>query len=120
LDIFHGCKDVNGLSEIDLSSLSNAVNLFADEISEFFKTEDEKRNKGLRLLNKVFGARKHPQSSWEMYAASIGAARSDGHRDGNHLTTSIITELKLWICGISCHPHAQIVSYFAHSQSDAI
>jgi len=96
VDIYNGCDDVPYLSDIDFPALEAAVDDFANKMAEFFKSEDDRRDQGLPLLNAIFSCRKESAPTFlALHVESFCSYRSDGHNLAAHQSAGTIVEFRI-------------------------
>ncbi len=116
LDITDGHDDVPGLTDVKVRELQVAVDDFATRMTTHFDTEDERRDVGLKCLNKIFAARRGTVIP-PISAAAIGSIRSNGHNIADHGPGTVGVEFKNSITGISSLPAVELTGYVARLDS---
>ena len=117
MDTFRRREDVYDLTP-ERRKVKLAVNTFAEAMTAFFKTENERRTKGLNALNAILSLDGHH----ELAAACVDSSRicTDGHFNGPHEAISCIVEFKNELVDINSIPLVELVGYVAHSHAQSI
>jgi hypothetical protein len=116
LDVMDGHDDVPGLADVEVRELRDAVDDFATKMTAYFGREDDRRDVGLKCLNRIFAARRAIMIP-PISAAAIGSIRSDGHNIAIHGSGTMGVEFKNSITGISSLPTVELTGYVAHLDS---
>ena len=98
LDIMDGHDDVPGLADVEDRELQDAVDDFATKLTAYFDHEYERRDVGLKCLNRIFAARRVPMIP-PLSAAVIGSITSNGHNIAIHGSETMGVEFKNSITG---------------------
>ncbi|CAA7270391.1 unnamed protein product [Cyclocybe aegerita] len=114
LDILDGDADILGLDKVDSSKLRLEVNEFACNMCYFYAMEDDRRDKALPALDKIFAARSGVKIP-TIHAAAIGSVRSDGDSVGKHGGVVLTTKFKNRVARITAIPEVELVGYVARS-----
>jgi hypothetical protein len=117
LDISRHREDSHDLTP-KRRNLELAVDSFAEEMTSFYETEDERKMAGVRALNAILSLEGHDRLS----PSSIDSSRmhSDGHYNGPHDAISCIVEIKNELIDISSIPLVELTSFVAHSHAQAM
>jgi hypothetical protein len=116
LDIFCGRKQRHHLSR-DEQHLKRAVDHFAEQMTQIYAFEEDRRTDGLPALNDILSLR---GSNDKLMAASIGAVHTDGHFNGPLDAAACIVEFKNDLGGSGAIPVVELTSYVAHSHAAAM
>ncbi|KAI0248667.1 hypothetical protein BJV78DRAFT_1130931 [Lactifluus subvellereus] len=117
MDIFSRRGDICDL-DTKRQDLEMAVNSFADTMSDFYNKEADRREEGLRALNKILSLRGDGDN--KLMATSIGTVHWDGHYDGPHEAASCIVVFKNELVDISSMPMVELTAYAARSHKQAM
>ena len=93
-----------------------AVDSFAEKMTGYYDQEADRREEGLRALNKILSLR----GGNKLMAGSIGTCRSDGHYDGPHEAASCVVEFRNELVDISSMAMVELTAYAAHSHMQAM
>jgi hypothetical protein len=116
LDIFRRREDLHDLTPKQ-RKLESAVDSFAEEMTTFHQTEDERKTAGVRALNVILSLESHNRLS----PASVDSSCiSNGHYNGPHDAISCIVEIKNELVDISSIPLVELTSFVAHSHAQAM
>jgi len=117
LDIMDGRNDAPGLADVNVRELRDAVDDFAVKMTTFFNNDDDRRDEGIKCLNKIFAARRGTTIIPPISAAAIGSVRSEGHNIATHGPGTMGAKFKNSIAGISSLPAVELVGYVARLDS---
>ena len=113
LDVTDGRPNVPGLQDINIRELEDAVDDFAESMTQFYSKENDRREVGIDALNRIFAARRGTKIP-SFHASAIGSVRSDGHNVGTHKGRAGVVEFKNGCTGISAIPEIELVGHVAH------
>jgi len=108
--------NVPGFQEIKVQELEGAVDKFADDMVEFYEKEEERRDVGIKALNRIFGAR-HGTKLTSISSSVIGSVRLGGHSAGVHGGGIGLVVFKNHCIGISASPEIELLGHVARLQS---
>lgn len=117
LDIFRCRGDIYDLTR-ERRKLELAVNTFAEAMTTFFGTENERGTRGLNALNAILSLHRHQERT----AVCVDSSRicTDGHLNEPHEAISCIVEFKNELVDVSSIPLVELVSCVAHSRAQSI
>jgi hypothetical protein len=119
LDIAAGRTDVKGFNDVKALELQSAVDEFAQSMCGLFENEDKRREEGLRLLNKIFAARKDCPYPLRL-AAALGCVATDAYFHSDDGMPHLVYDFRDPCTGNSAIPQVRLVGYFAHSFARAV
>ncbi|KAI0252130.1 hypothetical protein BJV78DRAFT_1352562 [Lactifluus subvellereus] len=117
MDVFRRREDIHDLG-MKRQGLEMAVDSFAEKMANIYDNEADRREEGLRALNKILSLRGGGVN--KPMAASIGTCRSGGHYDGPHEAASCVIVFKNELVDISAMPMVELTTYAAHSHKQAM
>jgi hypothetical protein len=98
------------------SNLANAVDAFAEKMTDIYPAELERREAGLNALNSIFFLDGHHQ----LMVAFIDTVHTDGHCNGPHGAASCIVKFRDEPADIKSIPEVELTGYAAHSHKQSI
>ena len=116
LDTFNRLGDGPSIIDERQRQLEKAVDNFANEMADYFKDKEMRRDRGLNRLNKILAIDHHK----ELMPASIGSVCSDGHFNGPLGTTACVVEFQNEPANNNSMPMVELVGYIARSQLQAM
>lgn len=113
LDIVDGLETASGMADVKVPELQKHVDNLASVMTQYYPSEDLRRDAALPCLWHIFLAHSGTQIS-ELQPAAIGSVRSDGHNQcplGGGLGT---VEFKNEATGINSIPQVEVLGYLMH------
>jgi len=98
------------------SDLANAVDAFADKMTDIYHDELGRREAGLNALNSIF----FPDGRHQLMAAPIDTVHTDGHYNGPHGAASCIVQFKDELADIKSIPEVKLAGHAARSHKQSI
>jgi hypothetical protein len=98
----------------ELQIIKPGVVALATAMSATYQREDERRDKGLGLLNNILASGHGLGPYNTLTSASIGSVRSDGHSVGPGGVPLTVVEFKNNLTGIKADPCVEAVAYVTH------
>jgi hypothetical protein len=125
LDIFHGRKDVHGLTLSKQRALEFRINDFADEMASFYETESARRFTAIPAMDILFSAfaregETDPFSGGPFLGGAFDPPMSVGRVKGEHGAMSCIVLFKNESCDTEVMPHTELTNHVAHSFNAAM